>query len=243
MSNHQIIKFIMSMQIIKKAVVFLLVCLVSVAWSNGEPRKKLFLIGDSISVQYWPFLQKYLSDDVDIERKKDDGLAEKNLDVPKGANGGDSRMVLEYLRSKYRNPGFRPDYLLLNCGLHDIKHDPKTGVIQVTEENYRKNLNEIVRLLRENETQLVWIRTTWVIDSIHNAKSSSIRRYEADVQRYNAIADDVCREHGVPSIDLYSFSKGLGVEHVADHVHYDEPARALQAAYIAGFVARELEGN
>jgi lysophospholipase L1-like esterase len=204
-------------------------------------KPKIFLIGDSISVQYWPYLKEYLSDIADIERKKDDGQAEKNLDVPVGANGGDSRMVLEYLRAKYADEAFRPDYLLLNCGLHDIKHDPKTGVIQVTEDDYRKNLNEIVDLLQKNRTELIWIRTTWVVDSIHNAQSSSIRRYGDDVIRYNAIADDVMVKHQVKSIDLYQFSKQQGIEHIADHVHYDLPTRALQAAYIAGFVENELK--
>jgi acetoin utilization deacetylase AcuC-like enzyme len=204
-------------------------------------KPKIFLIGDSISVQYWLYLKEYLAGVADIDRKKDDGQAEKNLDVPTGANGGDSRMALEYLRSKYADKAFRPDYLLLNCGLHDVKHDPKTGIIQVSEDDYRKNLNEIAALLKKNHTTLIWIRTTYVVDSIHNAKSSSIRRYNNDVIRYNAIADDIMAKHQIKSIDLYSFSKQQGIEHIADHVHYDLPTRALQAAYIAGFVENELK--
>jgi hypothetical protein len=224
----------------KKIISLALIAMVCMAFTTVS-KPKIFLIGDSISVQYWSYLKEYLSDSADIQRKKDDGQAEKNLDVPTGANGGDSRMVLEYLRSKYADETFRPNYLLLNCGLHDVKHDPKTGIIQVPEEDYRKNLNEIVALLQKNETQLIWIRTTYVVDSIHNAKSSSIRRYGDDVIRYNAIADEIMTEKQIPSIDLYSFSKNLGIEHIADHVHYDESTKALQAAYIAGFVERILD--
>jgi lysophospholipase L1-like esterase len=226
---------------LKKTLLFFVIMMVFMAFTAVQ-KPKIFLIGDSISVQYWPYLKEYLSDIADVERKKDDGQAEKNLDIPDGANGGDSRMVLEYLRVKYADETFRPDYLLLNCGLHDIKHDPKTGIIQVTEEDYRKNLNEIVDLLKKNQTKLIWIRTTWVVDSIHNAKSSSIRRYGDDVIRYNAIADKVMAERQIQSINLYEFSKCQGIEHIADHVHYDLPTRALQAAYIAGFVERELGG-
>ena len=214
-------------------------CLLFVSWSPSKP--KLFLIGDSISVQYWPYLKENISYMADIDRKNDDGQAEKNLDVPTGANGGDSRMVLEYLRAKFRDSSFKPDYLLLNCGLHDIKHDPKTGVIQVKEEDYRSYLNEIVRLLKKNKVKLVWIRTTWVIDDVHNKKSSSIRRYEADVLKYNAIADEVCQKNKIPAIDLYTFSKQLGAEQIIDHVHYSKPAQALQAAYISGFMQKILK--
>jgi lysophospholipase L1-like esterase len=224
---------------LKKSII-LFVCITFVSWSNLS-KPKLFLIGDSISVQYRPYLKDYLAGIADMDGKQDDGQAEKNLDVPAGANGGDSRMVFAYLRSKFKNPAFKPDFLLLNCGLHDIKHDPETGVIQVTEDDYRKNLEGIVKLLRQNKVQLIWIRTTWVVDDIHNRKSSSIRRYEADVLKYNAIADEVCRKNKIPSIDLYTFSKQQGMEHIADHVHFDEPTRALQAAYIAGFVQSILQ--
>ncbi|GHU67685.1 hypothetical protein FACS189413_02920 [Bacteroidia bacterium] len=224
----------------KKTIPLALIAIVCMAFTAVQ-KPKIFLVGDSISVQYWPYLKEYLAEVSDIERKKDNGQAEKNLDVPAGANGGDSRMVLEYLRSKYTDETFRPNYLLLNCGLHDVKHDPKTGVIQVPEEDYRKNLNEIVALLEKNHTQLIWIRTTYVVDSIHNAKSSSIRRYGDDVIRYNAIADEIMAGKQIPCIDLYSFSKNLGIEHIADHVHYDLPTRSLQAAYIAGFMERILD--
>jgi lysophospholipase L1-like esterase len=224
---------------LKKMIAALFVCFLLVSWTNSE-KPKLFLVGDSISIQYWPYLKEYLSGICDIDRKNDDGQAEKNLDVPVGANGGDSRMVLEYLRLKFSDPDFKPCYLLLNCGLHDIKHNPKTGVIQVTEEDYHKNLTDIIHLLNQNQVKLIWIRTTYVVDSIHNAKSSSMRRYGADVVRYNAIADKICEEHNIPSIDLYEFTKQLGVQHIADHVHYDESTKALQAAYIAGFVQEIL---
>src|SRR5690606_3284313 len=99
-----------------------------------KPLPKLFLIGDSISLQYGPYLEKYLQGFVYFERKQDDGQATKDLDVPTGANGGDSRMVLAYLRKKTNDPNFSPDYLVLNCGLHDIKRNPLTMSIQVPEQ-------------------------------------------------------------------------------------------------------------
>lgn len=214
-----------------------LTLVVLVAWKPQRP--SVFLIGDSISIQYGPYLQKYLEGVVDLSRKEDDGQAEKNLDVPVGANGGDSRMVLEYLKSKMNEPDFAPDYLLLNCGLHDIKHNEPDGRIQVTQENYRANLNAILKLVSKKKIRVIWIRTTPVVDSIHN-KGKGMKRYADDVATYNSISDEIFTKHKFSIIDLFSFTQKLGKEQFIDHVHYNESTRALQAAYIAGFIQRYL---
>jgi lysophospholipase L1-like esterase len=197
---------------------------------------KLFVIGDSISMQYGPHLEKYVQGVWRYDRKSDDGQAAKNLDVPVGANGGDSRMVLEYLRLKLKDKNFQPDVLLLNCGLHDIKRNSHTNAIQVTAEIYRRNLQTIIQLLQARGIALVWMRTTPVEDERHNSRSKEFKRYARDLDEYNRIADDLMVRHRIPVIDLYAFTKALGSEHFIDHVHYDEAARALQASHIAGYL-------
>ena len=126
--------------------------------------------------------------------------------------------------------------LLLNCGLHDVKTDPKTGKRQVELDEYRSNLDQIRRLARKMKLQLVWVNSTPVNDSIHNSKGVAFHRYNRDALRYNAVADSLFSRHGVPVIDLYSFSAKFPLSAYMDHVHYREEYRALQAAYIAGFL-------
>ena len=216
-----------------KKIVILIVCIYFViAWRLPKP--EVYLIGDSISIHYGPYLKQYVTDFAIFERKTGDN--------GQPSNGGDSRMVLEFLRTKLEDPTFKPDYLLLNCGLHDIKHNPDVDGIQVTEDNYRKNLTEMVQMIQKKNIKLIWIRTTWVVDHIHNthAQSDGVRRYDSDVVKYNAIADEICRMNHIPAIDLYTFSKLLGEAHFIDHVHYDETARSLQAAFIAGFLQNIL---
>lgn len=215
-----------------KKVLCVLCCFSFVSWTNPLP--EVFLIGDSIAGHYRPYLESYISGMARLNWKRDNGQAEENLDVPTGSNGGDSRMVLEYLRSKMKDPDFQPTYLLLNCGLHDIKRDPKTGHIQVSEDNYRKNLNEIAQMTKERNIKLIWVKTTWVVDDIHNPRQKLFYRYEEDVIRYNAIADEICKNYHIPTINLHDFTKKLGEKKFIDHVHYNESTRALQAAYIAG---------
>ncbi|MGA0555598.1 SGNH/GDSL hydrolase family protein [Larkinella sp. VNQ87] len=216
----------------KYRIVLLFFLLISAAPSL--PR--LYVIGDSISMRYGPFLEKYVQGVWQYDRKSDDGQAAKNLDVPVGANGGDSRMVLEFLKLKTADKTFQPDVLLLNCGLHDIKRLPETNAIQVDSASYRKNLEAIYQLLKKHNIPLVWMRTTSVEDERHNTRSKAFKRYARDLDDYNRIADEVMRKHAVPVIDLYTFTRSLGSEHFVDHVHYDEPAMQLQAAYLAGFL-------
>ncbi len=207
------------------------------AWE--APKPSVFLIGDSISIQYGPYLQEYLKDIAYLERKEDDGQSEKDLDVPTGANGGDSRMVLAYLGQKTADPTFKPDYVLLNCGLHDIKH--KGHGTQVDSAAYRQHLLAIHELLAANGIRLIWMRTTNVIDSLHNVRSKKLRRYQADLIAFNRIADEVCAAKQIPTIDLYGLSVALGKEAFVDHVHYGETGRMAQAAYIAGFLQNQLK--
>jgi len=203
-----------------------------------QPMKSVFVLGDSISIHYGPYLEEDLRGVFRYNRKRDDaGLSD--LGVPSGANGGDSRMVLEYLKAKREDSSFRPDILLVNCGLHDIKRDlEKNKALQVAPEQYRENLEGIHLISGEIGAKLIWVRTTPVVDEIHNSHSRQFHRYEKDLATYNEIADSVFDCHGIPIVDLHHFTKNLGQEVFIDHVHYDHKTRALQAAFIAGFLQR-----
>ena len=211
--------------------------LLLIVFSSFEKDKPvLFLLGDSISLQYGTQLEKNLEKLYKIERKGSQEKAMQNLDVPIDANGGDSKMVLEYLKSREKQSGFKPDLLVLNCGLHDIKRNPKTKKINIDSNNYRNNLEEIYRIVSEKKIQMIWVRTTDVIDSLHAAKSKAFDRYAADVITYNEIADQVFKKHNVPEIDLYTFTRTFGNERFADHAHYKPEVIRAQADYITAFI-------
>lgn len=193
--------------------------------------RSLHLVGDSISIHYHPHLERHLAGRLAYSRKTGD---HGNLDKPQGANGGDSAMVLAYLRG-CREAGWAWDALAVNCGLHDIKTAPGTQDRQVPDEAYRANLTAIVDAGRAVAPRLLWIRTTPAVAAVHNARSTGFHRFEADQQRYNAIADAVMTAAGVPLIDLDGFTRSLGGDEIfCDHVHFTEPVRALQAAFMAG---------
>jgi lysophospholipase L1-like esterase len=211
--------------------------LLAVTAAPASPLPRVFVIGDSISIQYGPHLERFLAGNFAYDRKRDGAggaRAEHNLDVPQGANGGDSAMVLAYLMARAEREPIAADVLLLNCGLHDIKTDVESGAKQVPADAYARNLRSILEVARAMKLAVVWVRTTPVIDEIHNARTRSFRRHAADVAAYNAIADEIMTAAGVPVLDLHAFSARFVPAGFIDHVHFAEDVREKQAAFLAG---------
>lgn len=202
--------------------------------------RSLFVIGDSISIQYGPYLKQLVDGQFHYDRKRGEQEALLDLDRPIGANGGDSSMVRSYLLEQLVN-STTYDLLLLNCGLHDIKTDPITRAVQVSAEQYRTNLEEIATLASQMSSNVIWIRTTDVVDQIHNERSHAFHRFHADVIHYNEIADQVFKRYGISSIDLYHFTRIFGDNAYNDHVHFTNEVSQMQAAYIAGYLHSRRE--
>lgn len=198
---------------------------------------KIYVIGDSISLHYGPYLETFLRGVMDYSRKEGEEEALLNLDNPQGANGGDSALVLAFLKKKLQTDGIDADLLLVNCGLHDIKTDPLTGVRQIPLPAYAENLHAIVQTAAAMKLKLIWIRTTPCDEAIHNHAGMAFYRYSADCATYNQTADQIMQAAGVPSIDLYTFTLNLGPELYCDHVHFHEHIRQKQAAFIAGWLS------
>lgn len=196
----------------------------------------IYVLGDSISMQYGPYLEQYLRGFMGYARKEGEELANLNLDLPMGANGGDSAMVRTFLEAKAVAGGVDADVLLVNCGLHDIQTDPATGAKQVPLDAYRENLRAVVALAEATGVRLVWVRTTPCDEAVHNRPGVKFHRFAADCDAYNAAADAVMAEARVPAIDLYGFTRNLGDDLYCDTVHFHETVREKQGAFIAGWL-------
>ena len=202
--------------------------------------KKLYIIGDSISIQYGPYLQQALQGFMHYARKEGETEALLNLDNPQGANGGDSSMVLAFLQGMAQQGGIDADLLLVNCGLHDIKTNPQTGQRQIGIDRYAENLRAIVALAATMPLSMAWIRTTPCDEHIHNQPHMAFHRFAADCDAYNTVADNIMHTAGIPIIDFYTFTRNLGADLYCDHVHFHEPVRAQQAAFLAGWLMHWL---
>lgn len=207
------------------------------------PQHNLFVVGDSISLDYGPHLAAALSPAIKYARKSGEDMAYQNLDIPQGANGGDSGMVLDYLKARVGDVAFQPDLLLVNAGLHDIKTDPASGLRQVPVDRYRQNLEAIVALAARNGWRLAWIRTTPVDDATHNSRQRHFQRHSADVETWNKVADSVMTAAGIPVADLYRFTCSLGdpVTLFRDHVHFHPAVSKAQGTWLAEWVSGAMQ--
>ena len=200
--------------------------------------QRVFAIGDSISLDYDRSLARNLAPRFAYDRKRDDGTGTSiDLDDPKGANGGDSRMVLDYLRRRRERNPIAADILVLNCGLHDLRTDPVTGEKRVPLPDYAANLRAILDEAAAMGLAVAWVRITPVNEAMHNTRCTKFHRFTVDVDAYNRAADEVMRAAGVPLIDLHAFTLPLMPAALTDHVHFNESTREQQGAFIASSVA------
>jgi lysophospholipase L1-like esterase len=200
--------------------------------------KKLFVIGDSISCYYGKYLKDMLDGFCEYDRKGGKHKLENLDDCTDGVNGGDSSMVLAYLKSVINRDFFSPDFILVNCGLHDTK--TSDGKLQVPVERYRENLWSILNVVKQKNIKTIWVRTTPANEKTTHWEPEEIRRRQDDIDLYNKVADEVMAENNIPVIDLHQFTLNLGPDiylNKVDSVHFNEQAAQLQASYIAGAVA------
>ncbi|QYY37233.1 SGNH/GDSL hydrolase family protein [Ruficoccus sp. ZRK36] len=204
---------------------------------SWQPR--LFVYGDSISIQYGPHLKRMLEGKIRYDRITDNPgeVALADLNRPIGANGGDTNRAVGYMRRRHRDDPIPADILMINCGLHDLKTDLETGQKQVPLCHYVKNLRQILELAEAMNLVVIWVRITPVMDEVHDAVQPVLsQRFAHDVDAYNKEADQVMLSAKVPVLDLYGFSSHFVPAGYKDHVHYKDEVCALQAAYLAGAI-------
>lgn len=223
------------MKILKNLTIFFVILLgILIA---ETPKKHILMIGDSISILYGPYLKDFLQDTFDYRVKGNIKDAIVNLDNPNGANAGNSRMVLDYLKHYSENEiNFEDDIILLNCGLHDIKTDPVTGKKAINLAEYISNLDSIFNIILTLNKKLIWINSTPVNDSIHNSRQTGFYRFNCDVVKYNLAADSICKIYKIPVIDLYLYSSSFPLDAYSDHVHYKQQYSRLQAKFISDYL-------
>ncbi|HLP36355.1 SGNH/GDSL hydrolase family protein [Lacibacter sp.] len=195
----------------------LIACFICVAVTKKQT-KKLLVIGDSISIGYTPFLEKSLAPDILVTHNP--------------GNGGSTVRGVASVEKWLDNRQW--DVILFNFGLHDMmykdsanKNDVVNGKVSVPLEEYRKNLETIVGILRETTAKLYFVTTTTV------PQNSASRKVE-DPARYNAVAQEVMKKNGIEVIDLYSASLTIHPQNSKPgNVHYTPEGYELLASYIS----------
>lgn len=195
---------------------------------------ELFILGDSISIHYTPFLRSFMYPEWKVMRKGDIAAPDIPGEMDK-ENGTDSGVVLRYLQVVL--PKIDAKVMLLNAGLHDVKRLPTDrDPCQISLQQYCGNLEEIIDLISASGKTMIWVTTTPVDDNQHRQFEMSFFRFNQDVLRYNLASSEIMEKHGIKIIDLGAFTKKLETPLYIDHVHFTERIRALQAAFLAGAI-------
>ena len=191
--------------------------------------KKVFVYGDSISMQYGFPLKRLLKED-GIEYDRLGHINSRDLANPEN-NGISTREMKKWIDNFSE---IKDSILVFNCGLHDIVHINYGDLCQVTAKEYEKNLLEIVEIGRKKFTKMIFCNSTPVEDERHNKGIEKRYRYNADIIKYNRIAAYVMEREGIPIIDLYSITdeRRQGENIYIDHVHMKESISELQAKKI-----------
>jgi hypothetical protein len=155
---------------------------------EGHPR--VLLIGDSISIGYTLAVREELK-----------GIA--NVHRPATNCGPTTRGVAEI--DKWLGDG-KWHVIHFNFGLHDLKFvddqgknaPPDKGHVQVSAEDYQKNLETLVARMKKTGAKLIFATTTPVPEGAQ-------ARIKGDEKKYNEIAVAVMKKNGVAVNDLHAF--------------------------------------
>lgn len=196
---------------------------------------KVFVYGDSISMQYGFPLEELLSQN-GLKYERLGGNNSHDLACLK-YNGLSTREMLEWIKAVEI---MKETILIFNCGLHDIVRSEITSECQVPLEDYRLNIEKIIAVGRTKFDKLAFCNTTPVDDERHNKGISSRFRFNKDVLSYNNAAKMVMKKENIPVIDLYSLTmKKTGKEEIyIDHVHMKESISKIHAEKIIEELAR-----
>jgi lysophospholipase L1-like esterase len=208
-------------------------------WSFApDPRlPNVLILGDSISIGYTLEVRALLKDRANVFRpiSASGSQAENCAGTTQGVKAidrwlGDRRWAVIHF----------------NFGLHDLKHVAKAGDDTATSNSnhprqaelnqYRRNLETIVRKLKSTGARLVFATTTPVAPNTRNP----LREPDAP-PRYNAAAIEIMNAHGIPVNDLHAFC-GPQLDRIQQprNVHFTAAGSKFIAQEVARVIVREL---
>lgn len=191
---------------------------------------RVFLIGDSISIGYTPFVKQFLEGKAIVTRP--------------GQNCNGTRMGVEKIDDWLGDGSY--DLIHFNFGLHDMKHvDPATGKgsnnpgdpVQSELPVYKKNLQLIIDRLKQTGARLVFATSTPVPE-----KSNLVMREPELLLKYNKTAIRLMKKNKIVVNDLFGFAQPLVSMHQnPNDVHFTEKGYELLGREVAAVILQQLK--
>lgn len=169
-------------------------------WSSSKGAlPKVLILGDSISIGYFPFVKEQLAGKAEVTRPFN---INGNAENCQGTTNGIINIDRWIGDTKW-------DVIHFNFGLHDIKHvDPVTGKNskktkdprQAEPKQYKKNLKQITEKLKATGAKLIFATTTPYPEDV----GAPLREF-GDAEKYNKIARKIMKKNKIPINDLHAF--------------------------------------
>jgi len=191
---------------------------------------RVLIIGDSISIGYTIPVREILENFVNVHRPSTNCASTKH----------GLKSINKWLGNK------KWDVIHFNWGLHDLKYmgpkgenlaDPNipSNKQQVPIKQYSENLDQLVKIMKKTGAKLIWRNTTPV-------PKGSKGRVVGDSDKYNKAAAQIMIKYGIPTNDLYSFSKENWDEVGRKaNVHFTPQGSKKLATLVAESIAAELK--
>lgn len=146
------------------------------AFNRDKPQ--ILIIGDSISIGYFPYVKSRLSGTATVVH-----------------NTGNAQSTYNGLKKIHGWLGERDwDVIQFNWGLWDMAYRKSEHAgkrkLTTTLEDYGKNLETLVGILKTTQAKLVFVTTTYVPEN-------SPGRLVKDPERYNKVAVEIMKKNGV----------------------------------------------
>ena len=188
--------------------------------------KKVLLLGDSIRMSYQPLVAELLNDRAEVVGPAD--------------NCQFSLFTLSSINRWIEALG-KPDVVHWNNGIHDCGHNPERSPVQIPIEMYRKNLEFILRRLREFTTDIIWATSTPVHpDRPFRDTEWSWRNDE--IERYNDSARELMIAGSIPINDLHGLVReNMELYLSDDQLHLSESGQEVCATAAADAITKYLE--
>lgn len=211
-----------------------------IAWESKVPEKlagnqafdfvhadddlpNVLIMGNSISIGYTPTVRESLAGVANVYRIPD--------------NGGDTRKALKNMELWLGNIDW--DVIHFNWGLHDLKRLVEgklniKGDRLVPSDEYKANLEQIMKRLLTTDATLIWATTSFVPDG-------AAGRIRGEEEIYNAAANEVLAWYSNILIDdQFLLTSSHPDEQRVENVHFKTEGKKRQGTAVADMIRQAL---
>lgn len=188
----------------------------------SEAKPNIFLIGDSIRKGYCATVREKLADTAEVFYFAD--------------NCRSTQYAIFNMKSwagMFNDPS-RVDIVHFNFGHWDVAHFHGVELSLTSIEEYERNLNVIIELLKRffPNAKLIFA-TTSPMNPNRLLMNEGNPRSDEEIDRYNDVAVAVARKHGVTVSDLNAYMRNWNSECYADACHLTPTAFAMLGEEVA----------